>query len=254
MYKFYEKLFTEQPTEFYWAGLAKLAGAPVYAGLSDAQYLKIGAITSGFLTQDNFGASIGLSLLASKAGQFQTNLMTMNIHIYEDMDWQFEAYKNGGLDALEEINTASGNDPSVINIEAWREIDDGIQNDDDAEIQDGNTLLAQREQNVVLVPDYQNLNSLFPGTSSLMSKFAQNPVIGGPDFLTLEPGGNLGNTAQRWDWISRAYTSSANCGIFPLWLHESGSTRLLDVEQALLARALQFSYAYNYISTSFTLF
>ena len=37
VYKFYEKLYTEQPLEIYWPGLATLAGAPVYAGLSDAE-------------------------------------------------------------------------------------------------------------------------------------------------------------------------------------------------------------------------
>ncbi|HEY3762621.1 MAG TPA: hypothetical protein VGN23_12820 [Verrucomicrobiae bacterium] len=43
VYAFYQKLFTERPTEFYWAGLAKLAGAPVYAGLSDAEFAKEGS-------------------------------------------------------------------------------------------------------------------------------------------------------------------------------------------------------------------
>jgi len=251
VYAFYQKLFTEQPTHFYWAGLAKLAGAPVYAGLSDAQYCKEGLITSGYLTLDDLGAGIVLSLLESKAAGFQTNLIQMNIDIYSDMDWQFEAYKNDGLQALEEIYAV---DPTLFDIDAWKEIDDGIQNGDDAEIQDGNTLLAQQEQNVVLVEDYQKLSNLFPGTSSLMSRLAQNPIIGGPDFLTVEPGGDLANTAQRWDWVSRSYTGITNTGIFPLWLQESASTRLLDVQQPLLTRALQFSYVYNYISTSLPLF
>ncbi len=40
IYAFYQKLFVNQ-TNFMWAGLAKLAGAPVYAGLSDAEQVSI---------------------------------------------------------------------------------------------------------------------------------------------------------------------------------------------------------------------
>jgi hypothetical protein len=244
VYAFYQKLFTEQPDEFYWAGLAKLAGAPVYAGLSDAQYLKVGAITSGYLTLDDLGATIASALLESKAGQFQTNLMGMQIAVYSDLAWQYEAYLKGGLDALNEINAAQ---PGVFDIGPWQEIDDGIQNDDDAEIQDGNLLLLEREQKTTLVPGYSDLGNLFPGTTSVMSILAQNPVVGGPSFATLEPSGNIANTDDRWDWVSRSYTSISNTGIYSLWLQESPTSRMNDVQQSLLYRAQNdFSLVYEY--------
>ena len=253
-YSFYQQLFVEQPDEFYWAGLAKLAGAPVYAGLSDAEYVKDGFITSGFLTLDNLLDTITFSVLSAKTAEFQTDLIDMNIKIYQDLDWQFEAYEEGGLDALKEINVLDSSALDLNTITAWQEIDDGIQNNDDAEIRDGNTLLAQREQKIVLVQDYQNLNTLFPDTTSVMSILAQNPVLYGPSFSALEPGGDIGDTDTRWDWVSRTYTSDVNTGIFPLWLHTSDTSRLYDVEQPLLTRALQFSYVYNYINSAWTLY
>ncbi|MGH7989791.1 MAG: hypothetical protein ACREDS_06370, partial [Limisphaerales bacterium] len=127
------------------------------------------------------------------------------------------------------------------------EIDDGITNNDDAEIQKGNQDLLQREQQIILAQGYINLNNLFPGTTSLMSIFAQNPVVGGPSFSSLEPDGNIATFDDRWDWVSRSYTSPSNTGIFPLWLQESPSTQLGDVEQLLLYRAQNdFSLAYEY--------
>jgi len=91
------------------------------------------------------------------------------------------------------------------------------------------------------------LTNNFPGTISVMSILAKNPVLGGPSFSTMEPSGDLANYPDRWDWVSRSYTNIGNTGIFPLWLHESASTRLLDVQQSLLYRAQNdFSLAYEY--------
>jgi len=98
------------------------------------------------------------------------------------------------------------------------------------------------------------LTNNFPGTISVMSILAKNPVLGGPSFSTMEPSGDLANYPDRWDWVSRSYTSITNTGIFPLWLHTSATSRLVDVKTPLLTRALNFSYVYNYISTSLTLY
>jgi hypothetical protein len=248
VYAFYQKVFKEQPTWYYWSGLAKLAGAPVYAGLSDAQYVKDGAITSGFLTLDNLGAQIASALLSSKAGQFQTNLIQMNIDIYSDLAWQFEAYRKVGLDALETVNA---NDPNSLDIGSWRLVDQSIQQNSAASIQAGNQLLLQREQQKILALGYSSLSSLFPGTTSLMSILAKNPVLGGPSFSSLEPSGNIANFSDRWDWITRPYSNTVNTGMLPLWLHEPASARLQEVGQLLRTRALQYSIVYG-INNSWT--
>lgn len=243
VYSFYQKMFTERPTQFYWTGLAKLAGAPVYAGLSDAEYLRRGLITSGFLDVID-GFDIAADILSSKAAQFQTNLIGMNIAVYSDLSWQFEAYRKIGLSALEEVNAG---DPNAFDIGSWRTIDQGIQQNNVTNIQTGNQLLLQREQQRILAQGYIDLGNLFPVTTSVMSILAQNPVLGGPRFSLLEPSGNIANFSDRWDWITRTYTSSVNTGMLPLWLHESPSVRLQDVGQSLLSRAQSgYSLAYAY--------
>jgi hypothetical protein len=79
VYAFYEKLFTGQPTEFYWAGLAKLAGAPVYAGLSDAQY-GYNWLASMISTNSPEDATNNLETMAS-IQTLQNTLIGMNIAI-----------------------------------------------------------------------------------------------------------------------------------------------------------------------------
>jgi len=127
VYSFYQMVYLEQPTEYYWAGLAKLAGAPVYAGLSDAQ--NVGLLTG-----------------------FQQAIMQMNINILNDLAWQFEAYRKGGLQALEVIYAVDKSALDDNAITAWRDIDQGIQQNDSSLILLGNQNLLKREQQQVLPP------------------------------------------------------------------------------------------------------
>lgn len=174
----------------------------------------------------------------------------MSIDVYSDVAWQFEAYRSGGLQALENVNTV---DDKALNIKAWRILDDGIRNNNNDEIQTGNTLIAQREQFVVLKPGYIALGNML-GITTLMSDLAQNPIFNGPSFSTMEPGQNIADYAYRWDWISRSYTSDTNTGIIPLWFqHESAEERMADVQMPLMYRAQLFSYLYK-LDPSITLY
>jgi|SRR5665213_985508 len=259
VFNFYGKLFTNNPTEFYWAGLAKLVGAPVYAGLSDAEYAKTGLLGVGLASGGLITEILTTDYLAPKVSQFQTNLIQMNIDIYSDMAWQFEAYETEGLDAFKVIDAVDATH-SIVDIDTWEEIDDGIQNDDVVEIQDGNQLLAFREQNVTVAQDYQKLQSLLPNTGIFSSSYTnttgfvvsylgQNPIVGGPSFWNFEPSGaDLTVFSYRWDWTNRTGTG-INQGIIPLWLALSDSTRLYDVQQPIKTRAQQFSYVYLWLGS-----
>jgi len=70
-----------------------------------------------------------------------------------------------------------------------------------------------------------------------ISQFAENPVPGGPDFEALEPGGDIANYPDRWDWI----THSGN-GMWPLWVGTSLNTQLQWVEVPLTTYANNFIY------------
>lgn len=73
VYKHYEKIYMAGPEEYLWAGLAKLAGAPVYAGLSDAQWGRLGEYVMPPLM-------VGVSGAVLK--DIQTILVKANIDIY----------------------------------------------------------------------------------------------------------------------------------------------------------------------------
>jgi hypothetical protein len=239
VYKFYEKLFV-QNTNFLWAGLAKLAGAPVYGGLSDAQQVSIFWTNVVFLNEleTNINAEEALALETNGVAfiqTFQQTLIQMNINILNDLAWQFEAYKNGGLAAIQTAYAYgnSGLDQSATN--DWGEIDQGIPTGNTASIQDGNEKLLQREQQQVLANGYSQLTAMSNSVTWAMSEFAKNPVPSGPDFITLEPGGNIANYPDRWNWI----TNSSN-GMWPLWTSTPVNTQLQWVKVPLT------TYATNY--------
>jgi hypothetical protein len=223
VYRFYEKLFTERPTQFYWAGLAKLAGAPVYAGLSDAEHFKNGFYLGGIVP----------GLIGRAADEsFQQTLIAMNIAIFNDLAWQFEAYRMGGVCALERVKSVS---PDDVDIAPWRIIDQGIRESDPMLIRIGNLQLLQREQRDILKPGYKELRSL-PGAAQLMSTLAKNPVPQGPDFQSVVSDGNLADYWERWQWITQP-----NQGMWTLWLAMPQSNQLQNVSIFLRARAADFS-------------
>jgi hypothetical protein len=218
VYAFYQKLFTENGN-LYWAGLGKLAGAPVYAGLSDAQQVTISL----------FGIGTG-NLTA-----FQNQLITMNADILQDLAWQSEAYYKGGINALEEVYAVEPSALDLNTINAWQEIDQGIQQNNASMVQAGNLQLAHREQLTVLQSDYDILNGM-NGISTYMSVLAQNPVPGASAFSTVVPGGNLCVFNDRWNWIT-----NNSGGIWPSWVATPQTTQSAWVNILLTTRAANYA-------------
>ena len=224
VYAFYQKLFTENPN-LLWAGLGKLAGAPVYAGLSDTEHTKANSILMLPFTL--------LGLTTNDLTAFQNTLITMNTNILQDLAWQSEAYYKGGLQGLNVIYAGETNALDLPTINAWREIDDGISKNIASEIQDGNLQLAHREQFTILQPIYNTLNG---AVTNLMSALAQNPVPTGTNFMTVVPSGSLSVFADRWNWI----TNSAG-GIWPAWVAASPTTQSGWVNIQLTTRAANYA-------------
>lgn len=168
--------------------------------------------------------------------------MQMNIDILNDLAWQFEAYRKGGLDALEEIAAIPANQDQ-LDIESWREIDQGIKENNQTLILEGNEALLQREQQIVLAPGYTILSSM-TGITTVMSLLARCPVW---DPSTSEPyygrdlvsvvglGSNLANFDQRWAWITNPTT-----GIWDTWVNLSLSDKTNQVSVPLITRAATY--------------
>ena len=191
----YEKIYRIGPDKFQWAGLAKLAGAPVYAGLSDAQHGRVDVIEA--VAERLRMAFSDEKQLVSDAKDLvkstQALLVDGNIRIFKDLAWQFAAYRCSGLGALHYVNKQDG---EVFSLDDWALIDSGIKDRDFEKILRGNKELARREQKSVLKPIYEKMDtlqlgldlSIWPGdlklgVSTAFSFLAKNPVPGGPRFI-----------------------------------------------------------------------
>lgn len=195
VFRHYEKIYRIGPDKFQWAGLAKLAGAPVYAGLSDAQHGRVDVIEA--VAERLRMAFSDEKQLVSDAKDLvkstQALLVDGNIRIFKDLAWQFAAYRCSGLGALHYVNKQDG---EVFSLDDWALIDSGIKDRDFEKILRGNKELARREQKSVLKPIYEKMDtlqlgldlSIWPGdlklgVSTAFSFLAKNPVPGGPRFI-----------------------------------------------------------------------
>ncbi len=218
VYEYYAKLHRDEPGKFLWAGLAKQAGAPVYAGLSDAQNGRTGIAIATFGIIDN-----------QTLRTIQDILIDANINIYNDLAYQFVAYRTGGIDSIEYLAQIQNLSPEALI--AWQKIDEG--ND----VSGGNQGLLEREQSIILKQTYIDLDDLADGKVSwLFSLLAENPVPGGPDFQAVVPSGNISVFNDRWQWI----TNTGN-GMWPLWMGKSETQRLQFSNRVLTSYADTFN-------------
>ncbi len=115
-WEYYARLYASDPERFLWAGMAKLAGASVYAGLQDLHVLRraiqAGALNAEEVTEalrrlglpfDDIGelTSQDLTTVAEELRFVETRLLEMQQNIFDDLAWQHVAYRQGGLAAME---------------------------------------------------------------------------------------------------------------------------------------------------------
>jgi hypothetical protein len=235
IYYYYRQLFQQMPEKLMWAGMAKVAAAPIYAGMSDlTEWYHSSEITpgTGFGTRDPGTRTFINNLLLS--GQKR---------IFEDMAWTHRAYQASGIWAIKE--TVILENPRITDLAAWRQIDKGIQENLQSEINGGNKELLRREQRVVVQNDYSAISTVFlrqppalltwwvngvtiPVNSAGLANAGEwlsananknplNPQLPyGPKFRTTVPGGRLDLYADRWAW-----TSNPIDGMLEMWTGES---------------------------------
>jgi hypothetical protein len=223
VYEYYAKLHDKERDKFLWAGLAKLAGAPIYAGMSDAQYGKEGAAIPR-----------GVGIIAANALQsIQDLLIDANINIYNDLAYQFVAFRTGGIKSMKYLKDQGTIDGPVY--DAWKQLDE------DGDVSSANQTLLQREQRDILRITYLNLDAMLDGwVSWLFSIMTNNPIPGGPSFQTVIPNGNIAIYNDRWAWIT-----DAQQGMWPLWVSKPNTQRQGLANQNLRSNAAGFSFWLN---------
>jgi hypothetical protein len=182
VYALYAQWFLDNP-ELKWAGMAKLAGGSVYAGLENL-----------IKERPSYGLrDIVVPILIYDKGK----RVQMQKNIFMDMAWQHQAYVEGGLSALG--SAYARGDLSAAEYEAWTKIASG----DAKQVWAGNHYLLLREQSEILPPDYERINDMWGGgtIASQISDNTQSPIPGGASFRSLYPDGDVTDLGNRWRWI-----------------------------------------------------
>jgi len=256
-YYYYQQLFKQRPEELMWAGMAKTAGAPVIAGMSD--------LTTWWQATDpippfddrDYGLEVVIDLF----------LLDGNKTIFLDMAWAHRAYLASGMRALDFVK--DNELPLQANFEAWRKIDNGISGGNTALINEGNDALLKREQEVVMQPIYfnrlantwikqpplqswlgavavpENSNGLGNAGEWFSANSNKNPMPGGPGFRATVPNGRIDNFLNRWTWIHN--TSN---GMLQIWTGDATgvgapkfnpATRLLQNNKTITTAVTPYS-------------
>lgn len=254
VYYYYQQLFKQSPEELYWAGMAKTAGASVYAGMGD---MHIWWHTPWPLTPD----AVTRGRLDKVLDDF---LVTGNKNIFRDMAWAHHAYVSSGIWALRHIeeNFGDGEEP-ITDFVAWENIDAGIRDGDSTKLSSGNRDVLFREQSVVMPPLYDQMKLVWVKPHSLQwlqetfsgfvapstnangeinmdeafSLNAQNPIDKdtGPMFRDLVPNGSLSDFNDRWAWIEDPQE-----GMLQIWMGTATATPAFDAEKRANFNGLQF--------------
>lgn len=214
VYQYYTDLYN-QDSNLRWAGMAKMAGGTVFGGL---QKIELAQQAERLLPDlpdlpdlpnlpnlpwglpdlpdlpdlPNLPNVEAAAESALRLEETETTLLQMQKDIFMDLAWQHQAYVEGGLPALEAMHQRGAD----VDIEAWRDIASGDEN----RVWSGNTVLLRREQEEVLAAGYDTLDNI-PTTRLGLSVLAESPVPGGRPFQIVNPGGDLTNFNDRWEWI-----------------------------------------------------
>ena len=256
IYYYYQQLFKQMPDKFMWAGMAKTAAAPIYAGMSD--------LTTWAQVQD---------AVPFQAYGTATHIMVRGLllggqkKIFEDKAWAHRAYMASGRWALDWVETQNR---TATNFDAWRSLYSGIEETDQSKINNANRDLLLREQRDVVQSSYTSfatngwflqprtgynwLNNIAawllnfqvvaedPGLGAnvgewLSANALRNPMPGGPAFRTTVPNGRIDVFNDRWAW-----TNNSTNGMLQIWTGFSAGQRLSENNKTMYSGAAAYSF------------
>jgi len=204
----YATLYLRNPRLFKWAGMAAFVSNQV--GL--------------ILMQDNtafeqFAQHVPRALTVPNLRDLKIALARGNQDIYQDLYWQHVEFLNGGISAIRVA--ANQGRINQLQLDGWEKIHLGDVTYNGDLIWEGNKLLLENEQKVVLQPIFDEyaseideldtfgyqlhhapgrraaqLTGLVPGTKPAIPRT--------PFFRDAVPGGKLSNSSDRWNWIENS--------------------------------------------------
>jgi len=180
--------------ELKWAGMAKLAGGSVYAGMQRLVDEKPSLFS--WKSAVPIWADVRQAERETLTN-IETTFVGMQKDIFMDLGWQHQAYVEGGLGAIKAAYDRG--DMSSANYEAWLKIGSG-----NTELNwEGNRTLLMREQTEILPPGYHEIQRNVGSDliSSEISNHTQSPIPGGASFREVYRAGDVTNVQDRWTWI-----------------------------------------------------
>jgi hypothetical protein len=232
VYAFYQSLW-DQNHKLEWAGMAKLAGAPVYAALEDVYTIRLLLDRGDPIESLDLRAQVLARLGSGELRFLETKLMIMQKEIFSDLAWQHEAYALCGIDAINAIH-ADG-DLMGNRYTDWL----GIAYGDDQLVQNSNEDILSYEQGVVVQHDYDDIRNRRDGEAFVvaLSLTVNSPIPNSVPFRQYLPHGDLTLYADRWSWISG--------DMFPKYiaLLDSGQPAVDEIDLDLASRAQRYRFA-----------
>lgn len=178
LYDYYRDVYNRSPEVLLWAGLGRMAGAEVVAGLD-------------FLVSTQ-----------GDAGPIQAGLVATGRAIFDDLAWLHEAWLDdpeGAVDLAREHDAQSPAQRSYADALA------ALNSGDAAQIVAGNKLLLEIEQFSIVQPRYDAIGSAF--SFSLTRTAAENVHPYHRSFIESFPTTVTKDVivaADRWEWINQA--------------------------------------------------
>lgn len=190
--------------DFQWCGMARLAGSQVLAGVNDASNAVSGPSNPLYVV----------------IGELIDSLRNGGFDIFDSIAWQHHAYRSSGLEALKWTKNNTNNTHLNALLSAWVDYDKGKKDSDVGLIAQAARAITRHEQNQVIVNTWTELrqirleNGNAADVFTILSENVMKP--NGDRFTVAVPGGDLGNTADRWKWIDDGPSGSTN-GIIAAW-------------------------------------
>ena len=165
VYDYYGRLYLARPHHLLWAGLARLAGAPIVQGLATAA---------------DYGVDNAYCRMLADTCR----------RIFADVAWLHEAFVGDPTTAVElERERDRGTPEGDGHVPVWADIATGER----TRVADANLRLLAREQLVVVQPGYD----AFRGDARRVSRTVRAVHPYHDDF----PGDDVGDAEQRWAWV-----------------------------------------------------
>ena len=155
VYEYYGELYLANP-DLEWAAMANMIGPSFAGGFADldlARDVAQGVLAGSPLLPPPHAGNLAVlaSLSDADLAFYESTLLSMQQEIFFDQGSMHQAYVDGGIAEIERMHAAGVIDDNAM--QAWYGIDSG----DPSRVDDGNHRLLWREQNQIIVDDYQTM-------------------------------------------------------------------------------------------------